>query len=96
MDKRSLLVNYELLVRVRNTELAREGLNFFETALNNCRRIEPAHWKSSRNFWNRLKERWAYFLLSRVDPYLTRLQLEVLYREIEVDRHHAQSTGLTY
>jgi cardiolipin synthase len=96
MDKRSLLVNYELLVRVRNTELAREGMNFFETALTNCRRIEPAHWKSSRNFWNRLKERWAYFLLSRVDPYLTRLQLEVLYREIEVDRHDAQSTGLTY
>jgi cardiolipin synthase len=86
MDKRSLLVNYELLVRIENRELAETGRDFFETTLNHCRRIKPDEWRRSRGFWARLKEQWAFFLLSRVDPYLTRLQLEVLYREIEVDR----------
>ena len=81
MDKRSLLVNYELLVRVRDEELAEEARDFFERTLGNSEKIELEQWRASRNVWSRLKEQWAYFLLSRVDPYLTRLQLEVFYRE---------------
>src|SRR3569623_1022160 len=82
MDKRSLLVNYELLVRVRDAVLAEEGRAFFERTLEHCTQIQPAAWKASRTFWDRLKEEWAYFVLSKVDPYLTQLQLEVLAREM--------------
>jgi len=81
LDKRSLLVNYELLVRVRDTELAAYGRNFFDRALANCRRIDPAKWKKSRGFWTKLQEKWGYFVLSKIDPYLTQLQLRVLRRE---------------
>jgi cardiolipin synthase A/B len=83
MDKRSLLVNYELLVRVKNEELARYGRNVFENTLKHCNRITPADWRASRTVWSRFKEQWAYFVLSKLDPYLTQLQLEVLHREMQ-------------
>ena len=83
MDKRSLLVNYELLVRVKNEELARYGRNVFENTLKHCTRITPADWRASRTIWSRMKEQWAYFVLSKLDPYLTQLQLEVLHREMQ-------------
>lgn len=83
MDKRSLLVNYELLVRVKNDSLADYGRTVFEKTIANCTRIDPAEWRASRTFWSRLKEQWAYFVLSKLDPYLTQLQLEVMHREME-------------
>lgn len=82
MDKRSLLVNYELMVRVENQELAEQGRQFFEQALTQSTKIEWETWKQTRTIFTRLQENWAYFMLSKVDPYLTRLQLEVLHREI--------------
>ena len=81
MDKRSLLVNYELLVRVKNRALADEAAQIFTRTLEHCTRIERETWRTSRSLWARLKEEWAYFVLSKVDPYLTQLQLRVLYRE---------------
>lgn len=86
MDKRSLLVNYELLVRVQNAALAREGQAVFDKALEHSRPIQLDEWRASRTFWSRLREKYAFWMLSRVDPYLTRLQLEVLYREIRAKR----------
>ena len=92
MDKRSLLVNYELLVRGQNPELAEFGRAFFNKTLENCVRILPETWRASRTFWGKIKERWAYFVLSKVDPYLTQLQLKVLYREmLEVKRKETKS-----
>ncbi len=82
MDKRSLLVNYELLIRVKDRELAQEGREFFDRTLQHCVKIEREAWRTSRSLWTRLKEEWAYFVLSKVDPYLTQLQLRVLYREL--------------
>ncbi|HTG43810.1 MAG TPA: cardiolipin synthase B, partial [Verrucomicrobiae bacterium] len=82
MDKRSLLVNYELLIRVQHPELAQYGRAFFDRTLQNCQRIELPAWRASHTVWNRLKEQWAYFVLSKVDPYLTQLQLQVLHREM--------------
>jgi hypothetical protein len=67
---------------VRDAALAEQGRAFFERTLEHCKQIEAAAWKASRSFWDRLKEEWAYFVLSKVDPYLTQLQLEVLAREM--------------
>jgi cardiolipin synthase len=100
MDKRSLLVNYELLVRVKNHDLAEFGRAFFEATLKHCTRIEPAAWRASRTIWSRINEQWAYFVLSKVDPYLTQLQLRVLHREmlsrgpeVEVQGEAPRGTG---
>jgi cardiolipin synthase len=81
MDKRSLLVNYELLVRVQDPELASQTRAFFERTLEHCIRIDRAQWRASRGLWSRFREQWAYFVLSKLDPYLTQLQLKVLHRE---------------
>lgn len=83
MDKRSLLVNYELLVRVKDQSLADYGRAFFDNTLKNCDQITAAEWRASHTVWSRFKEQWAYFVLSKLDPYLTQLQLKVLHREMQ-------------
>lgn len=82
MDKRSLMVNYELLVRVTNRDLAEYGRAIFANTLAHCIQITLTQWRESHTLFSRFKEQWAYFVLSKLDPYLTQLQLEVLYREM--------------
>jgi len=74
LDPRSLSINYELMVRFENAQMASEARGLFQECLQHCRRIEPAEWRSSRTLWQRLKQRWAYFLLARIDPYIARRQ----------------------
>ncbi len=70
LDQRSLNINYELMVRFENKELAAQARHLFAGALKHCRQISLEEWRKSRTFWTRLKQRWAYFLLVRIDPYL--------------------------
>jgi cardiolipin synthase len=74
LDPRSLNLNYELLVRLKNPELVAEAREIFVKDLPHCRRIEWESWRKERNFWSRLKGRWAYFILARLDPYISRRQ----------------------
>lgn len=78
LDSRSLRINYELSVRLSEPGVVAEARGIFEDVLRHCRRIDPATWRRSRTFWNKLKERWAYFVLARLDPYLARWQLKNL------------------
>jgi cardiolipin synthase len=78
LDTRSLHINYELLIRLTKTQLADEARAIFAEDLKHSRRIHPAAWQASRTFWRKLKERWAYFILARVDPYLARRQWRAL------------------
>ena len=78
LDTRSLDINYELLVRLPNLKLASEARAMFAEDLTRSRRIDPAVWRKARSFWQRLKERWAYFLLAHVDPFIARRQLKRL------------------
>jgi cardiolipin synthase len=85
MDKRSLMINYELLVRVQDDDLAAQGLEFFERTLQNCKRIDRATWKKSRTIWNKMREQWAFWILSRVDPWLSSVQFNVLRDESKLE-----------
>jgi cardiolipin synthase len=85
MDKRSLMINYELLVRVQDDEVAQQGLEFFEQTLKNCKRIDRATWRKSRTVWKKMREQWAYWILSRVDPWLSSVQFNVLRDESKVE-----------
>src|SRR5262245_11340932 len=78
LDARSLNINYELLVRVTNRQLADEARDIFAADLQHCRRIDAAKWRKSRSIWEKLMERWAYFILARVDPFIARHQLRYL------------------
>jgi len=74
LDPRSLSINYELMVRFTHPQLAAEARELFAGTLAHSRRIDLEAWTRSRSFWTRLKERWAYFVLARVDPHVARWQ----------------------
>jgi cardiolipin synthase len=74
LDPRSFHINYELMVRFENKEIAQEAREIFLKKLAHCHHVTGEEWRKSRTFWRRLKQRWAYFLLYRFDPYLARRQ----------------------
>ncbi|MBI4664587.1 MAG: hypothetical protein HY735_37825 [Verrucomicrobia bacterium] len=78
LDRRSFYINYELVLRLPNRGLASDAETTFAADLAQCRKVEAKNWRKSRSFWNKLKERWAYFLVARVDPLIARRQLRHL------------------
>jgi len=74
LDVRSLQINYELMIRLSDPGMTEKARKIFDGLLKNCRRVTAEDWRRSRTFWSRLKQRWAYFLLNRVDPYVARWQ----------------------
>lgn len=78
LDRRSFFINYELMLRVRNAELAAEAEAMFSRDLKRCVKIELRDWEASRTIWGRLKESWAFFVLGRLDPFIARWQLKNL------------------
>ena len=75
LDPRSLLINYELMLRITESDAVRQAQDLFETMLQRSRRIELAEWIAHRTFWSRLRGRWASFLLGRLDPLVARWYL---------------------
>jgi cardiolipin synthase len=74
LDTRSLRINYELMIRFENKTIANEARAIFSKDLKHCHRVTAEEWRKSRSFWRKLKQRWAYFLLNHLDPYLARRQ----------------------
>jgi cardiolipin synthase A/B len=75
LDRRSLHINYELMIRLEDATVAREARERFETDLTHCRRIELRAWRRSRTWWTRLQEQGAWLILAQLDPYWARLQI---------------------
>jgi len=75
LDPRSLYINYELMVRFENAQLVSEARELFTRNLGLCHRIELEAWRKSRTWWRRVKQRWAYFILVRIDPLIARWAL---------------------
>lgn len=78
LDTRSLHINYELSIRVANTRLAGEAAEIFDDTRRLSQEIHLDEWRRSRTFWTRLKQRWSYIILARLDPFLSRQQLKWL------------------
>ena len=78
LDPRSLDINYELMIRFEHASMAAEARAIFARSLAHCREITSKEWRQSRTIWRRLKQRWAYWLLVRIDPYLARRQWQAL------------------
>ncbi len=74
LDTRSLQINYELMIRFADREIAGQARGIFADTLQHCRRVTREEWRQSRTFWQKLKQHWAYFLLNRIDPYVARRQ----------------------
>lgn len=67
LDIRSLNLNYELMLRLEDSEAVGEARDIFDRCLKYSQKI-PAHWWKTLGFWQRWKHRWAHFLLTRIDP----------------------------
>ena len=80
LDPRSLYINYELMLRFENPQLVADARQIFAQNLGVCRHIELEGWRKSRNWWSKLNQRWAYFLLVRMDPLFVRWQQRRLLR----------------
>jgi cardiolipin synthase len=78
LDPRSLHINYELMLRLTNPVVVSEAREIFADHLANSRRVDPVAWARSRSLWRRFKERWASFLLGRLDRVFMRWQLQRL------------------
>lgn len=72
LDTRSLHLNHELLVRLEDAASRAQAEAYFESALEHSRQIRLGEWSRGRSLWTRLRERWAWFLLARVDPWVAR------------------------
>ena len=78
LDRRSLNINYELLLRLEWPELAALGRELFADALAHSTPVAEALWSANRSWWARLRARAAYWLLTRIDPLLARRPLRSL------------------
>ena len=78
MDRRSLDINFELLLRLDWPELAEQGRALFGAALALSRRVPAEEWRARRRWWQELRSTVAYWLLTRIDPLLARRPLRSL------------------
>jgi len=74
LDSRSLQINYELMIRFQNAQVVKEARQVFECALKHSKQIDLEQWRKSRTLWQKLKQRFAYWILVRIDPYFARRQ----------------------
>jgi cardiolipin synthase len=78
LDTRSFHINYELMVRLTDPVAAAEAREIYQEDLKHAVKVDAPSWRRTRSFWTKLKERWAYFMLARLDPYIARRQLKTL------------------
>jgi cardiolipin synthase len=78
LDPRSLRINFEIMLRIRDTTLADTARRQFEADL--AQRAIPItrdRLQHGRSWWQRLKQRFAYWLLARLDSEIAALKLQV-------------------
>jgi cardiolipin synthase len=72
LDRRSLSINYELLLRLDWPELAEDARTWFAHALKHSRRVHLARWRRGRRLWRRIASQLAWLVLARIDPLVAR------------------------
>ena len=71
-DLRSLYLNMEMMLRVDDPEFAQMMRGFFEHELDDCIEITPSLYKQRATWLQRLKWRFAWFLVTSLDYTVTR------------------------
>jgi len=78
LDPRSLRINFEIMLRIRDATLAATARQQFEGDLaQRATLITREALKHGRTWWQRLKQRFAYWLFARLDAELAALKLQV-------------------
>ncbi len=68
LDPRSLRINFEIMLRVRDPAVAEQAWAQFETDLTHSRRYTLDDWRGRHTWWKRLRQKFAYFVLAYLDP----------------------------
>jgi cardiolipin synthase len=71
-DYRSLYINLEIMLRVRDARFAKAMRGYFERELEDCKWITPEVHKRRSNPWRRLKWAISYYLVNIMDYTVTR------------------------
>jgi cardiolipin synthase len=72
LDRRSLHINYELLLRFEWPQLAADARNWFAKALESAQQLDRPALRARRGFWRRLLSLFGYYLFARLDPLVAR------------------------
>lgn len=72
LDVRSLYLNYELTVRIGDPGAAAEAAAIFDSWARLAVRVDASRWRNSRSLWEKMLEHSAFWILARLDPFLTR------------------------
>ena len=78
LDTRSLQINYELMLRVKDAPLAAEARALLENDRQHSEQVTRAAWRERQTLWSRIRQRWAHFLFARIDMYFARRQMKLL------------------
>ena len=92
IDPRSLVINFEVMLRIRSAELAKEARRTFERDLDHSVRVKPLSWRRPSNWWQRLKQKLARFIFTRLD--LGVAQFFVQKRETTLRRTSSQGSTI--
>ncbi len=71
-NTRSLHIDYELLLRIEDAELAAQARALFDGDLLHAQKLSLGSWRQDRRLWDRLRQRFAYFLMARLDLFVAR------------------------
>jgi cardiolipin synthase len=71
-DYRSLYINLEIMLRIKDAGFAQAVRAYFERELEDCKWITPALHKSRANVWRRIKWAISHFLVNVMDYTVTR------------------------
>lgn len=77
LDPRSLRINFEIMLRIRDVAMAETARRQFEEDLaQRSLPITAVLLRRNRSWWQRLKQRAAYWFFARLDPELAALRLQ--------------------
>jgi cardiolipin synthase A/B len=72
LDRRSLHINYELLLRIEWPELVADARDWFGKALESAQQLDPPALRARRGFWRRTLSLLGYYLFARLDLLVAR------------------------
>jgi cardiolipin synthase len=78
LDRRSLQINYELLLRLNWPELTADARQWFEQSMALSTHVDAPLWRQQHGFWRRVMSKIAYLMLSRLDPLFARRRFRAI------------------
>ena len=71
LDPRSLHLNFEVMVRLTGEKVLAQARADVSDLVRRSRPVDRRQWARSRSWWMRVREEWAFWVLYRIDPWVT-------------------------